>query len=152
MSTIWIETLGLLWSALYERYAGSLFYAVCSESKFFRDSGCIFIWSVYVYLLFAGYMSLIRRMKAKSLWNGSLLCMILSFCKRIVDSSNDVLADRSLDQCIFSHPLDYVFCQKCTDGAGSSGSRRSDVLDCRGKYACKSQDQERDRTDRIRQS
>ena len=34
--------------------AGSLFYAVCSESKFFRDSGCIFIWSVYVYLLFRG--------------------------------------------------------------------------------------------------
>ena len=38
----------------YTHLAGSLFYAVCSESKFFRDSGCIFIWSVYVYLLFRG--------------------------------------------------------------------------------------------------
>lgn len=57
----------------------------------FLEIAGAFLYGAFTFIcFFAGYMSLIRRMKAKSLWNGSLLCMILSFCKRIVDSSNDV--------------------------------------------------------------
>lgn len=57
----------------------------------FLEIAGAFLYGAFTFIcFFAGYMSLIRRIKAKSLWNGSLLCMILSFCKRIVDSSNDV--------------------------------------------------------------
>ena len=47
--------------------------------SFLEIEGAFLYGEITFICFFAGYLSLISRMKAKSLWNGSLLCMILSF-------------------------------------------------------------------------
>ena len=49
----------------------------------FLEIAGAFLYGAFTFIcFFAGYMESYPQMKAKSLWNGSLLCMILSFLQK----------------------------------------------------------------------
>ena len=68
-----------------------------------------FIWSVYVYLRFRGLYESYPQNESEEFveWKSALYDSF--FCKRIVDSSNDVWRTVLWISALFSHPLDYVF-------------------------------------------
>ena len=79
--------------------------------------------------------------------------MILSFCKRIVDSSNDVFLGGPFFGSVHFLVIHWItFFVRNVPMALAALAADGVRFGLRGKYACKSQDQERDRTDRIRQS
>lgn len=77
-----------------DRYMSDMpeFYSMLFVQKVsFLDIAGIFLYGLFTFTcFFAGYVSLIRRIKAKSLWKGSLLCSILAFGKKVLDARNDV--------------------------------------------------------------
>ena len=57
----------------------------------FAEIAVVFSYGVFLFLcFFAGYMSLIRRIKAKTLWDGSILCALHSFGKKVLNARSDV--------------------------------------------------------------
>ena len=57
----------------------------------FAEIAAVFAYGVFLFLcFFAGYMSLIRRIKAKTLWDGSILCALHSFGKKVLNARSDV--------------------------------------------------------------
>ncbi len=70
-----------------ERFGGSpAFYATLLTGGFgMADTVQLFIFGLYTFAcFFAGYTSLVRRIKAGTLWKGSLLCAVISFGKRVI--------------------------------------------------------------------
>lgn len=56
------------------------------------DMAGVFFYGVFTFLcFFAGYVSLVRRIKAKRLWKGSLLYAVLSFAQKALNNRFDTL-------------------------------------------------------------
>ena len=71
---VWaVPTVLLLWTMDSDRYPGYPNLAAAS------------LYAVFTFLcFFTGYVSLIRRIKAKTLWSGSLLRAVIVFCSEII--------------------------------------------------------------------
>ena len=74
-----------------EQFGGvTQFYsALFTDALGLYDVTVLFMYGVFTFFCFFwGYTSLVRRIKAKSLWKGSLLCALLSFGRRVIEAGS----------------------------------------------------------------
>ena len=72
-----------------ELYGGvpQFYSALFTNGLGLADITSVFMYGVFTFLCFFwGYTSLVRRIKAKSMWKGSLLCAVISFGRRVVEA------------------------------------------------------------------
>lgn len=71
-----------------ELYGGvpQFYSALFTNGLGLADITSVFMYGVFTFLCFFwGYTSLVRRIKAKSMWKGSLLCAVISFGRRVME-------------------------------------------------------------------
>ena len=74
-----------------EQFGGvTQFYSALFTSALgLSDVTALFMYGVFTFLCFFwGYTSLVRRIKAKSLWKGSLLYAVISFGRRVIEAGS----------------------------------------------------------------
>lgn len=72
-----------------ELYGGvpQFYSALFTNGLGLADITSVFMYGVFTFLCFFwGYTSLVRRIKAKSMWKGSLLCAVISFGRRVMEA------------------------------------------------------------------
>lgn len=72
-----------------ELYGGvpQFYSALFTNALGLADITSVFMYGVFTFLCFFwGYTSLVRRIKAKSMWKGSLLCAVISFGRRVLEA------------------------------------------------------------------
>lgn len=72
-----------------ELYGGvpQFYSALFTNALGLADITSLFMYGVFAFLCFFwGYTSLVRRIKAKSMWKGSLLCAVISFGRRVLEA------------------------------------------------------------------
>ena len=72
-----------------ELYGGvpQFYSALITNGLGLADITSVFMYGVFTFLCFFwGYTSLVRRIKAKSMWKGSLLCAVISFGRRVMEA------------------------------------------------------------------
>ena len=72
-----------------ELYGGvpQFYSALFTNGLGLADITSVFMYGVFTFLCsFWGYTSLVRRIKAKSMWKGSLLCAVISFGRRVMEA------------------------------------------------------------------
>ena len=78
----------------YNYYGGisQMYSAVFSIALGFSDVAKVFLYSVFTFLcFFGGYISLFRRIKAKTMWKGSLTYAVISFGKRVIRARSSTM-------------------------------------------------------------
>lgn len=72
------------YSGIYSDIPG-YFFSVLPGTLGMSDVAGLFFYSVFTFgCFFAGYVSLVRRIKAKMLWKGSLLRAVILFCRNVI--------------------------------------------------------------------
>ena len=72
-----------------ELYGGvpQFYSALFTNGLGLADITSVFMYGVFTFLCFFwGYTSLVRRIKTKSMWKGSLLCAVISFGRRVMEA------------------------------------------------------------------
>ena len=70
-----------------------LYSGLFTQAISLADTTGVFCYGFFSFLCFyAGYLSLIRRIRAKVLWKGSLIWAVMDFMKRVTGSRHDTLA------------------------------------------------------------
>ena len=70
-----------------------LYSGLFTQAISLADTTGVFCYGFFSFLCFyAGYLSLIRRIRAKVLWKGSLIWAVMDFMKRVAGSRHDTLA------------------------------------------------------------
>lgn len=130
---------------LLERLDMNVYSSLTGTTLRLLDVLAVFFYALFSFgCFFAGYTSLVRRLKAKTLWQGSLLKAILTF-------GDEVLKARAVPARAFILLIAFLAVQWAADSlahasAGSSGGcgRRGGGLVCAESCDCKEADKGRD--------